>query len=135
MVASRLLHDYLHSLGVVIEKHEGDADRPAWQQVAGFIFLESPRPASNHQPGSFLQKTKFFANPLKFKRASLKVNPCEGQPSKDFILQPSRKLLPGEGQDMGRQGMGLFYAADQNPFPSSIFSRQSLELLEGFDVL
>src|SRR3989339_1854208 len=46
----------------MIEKHQGAAYRPAWQQVAAFVFLEGPGAASYQQSGSLLRKTKFLAD-------------------------------------------------------------------------
>jgi hypothetical protein len=50
----------------MIEKNQGAAERPAWQQVAAFVLLEGAGAAAYQQTGSLLRKTKFFADVRRF---------------------------------------------------------------------
>ncbi len=68
-------HQYFQSGRIVIERGKGAADGAAWQQIAGFIFLESPRTTADNLPGALLSQTQLAAYPPNFLRVRQAVDP------------------------------------------------------------
>src|SRR6266702_1787487 len=52
----------------MIQQDKGAADGTAWQQIAAFVFLESPRTTADQDPCRFLCEMKFLTYTTNFLR-------------------------------------------------------------------
>jgi hypothetical protein len=52
----------LERLRVVIQQHQGVADRATRQQITGFIFLKRTRAAADDLTSRLLRQTRFFTD-------------------------------------------------------------------------
>lgn len=71
--SSAVLLEHRQRCRVMIQQDKSAADSATRQQVAAFIFLESPRPPADQETCRFLREMKFLADTTNFLRFKLMV--------------------------------------------------------------